>query len=168
MSVRGVDDLLQQYRNSRVTVGPVSDPMLVDEEAPHHFMVSSLARAKDSCLLCRHVEAEISELLNESELPHPKTLIFPLSWSCLLGMCRVGWFFGYRSNAPGLTRDLERAEKATSLLIERANQYHNVYIIGHGIMNRLIVRELKKRDWHSQSRTGNGYWSRTVMVCTSA
>lgn len=165
ISAHSVGGSLQQYRDSRVTTGPENDPLMIDASSAHHFMTSGLARSHDSLMLCQNVQAEVCELLNEAELPHPEKLMFPVPWSCLLVMCRLGWLLGYRKNAPGLVHDLERARQATSLLIKRAHEHTNVYIFGHGIMNRLIVQELGKRGWHIESKAGGGYWSRTVMIC---
>lgn len=164
ISVNNVRSSLQQYCDSHVTIRPENDPFLIDSGSAHHFMTSGLTRSQDSLMLCENVQAEVCELLNEAELPHPKKLMFPLPWPCLLGICRLGWLLGYRKNAPGLIHDLRRAKAATSLLIERAHEHTNVYIVGHGIMNRLIVRELGKRGWRVETKTGSGYWSKTVMI----
>lgn len=164
ISVHGVRSSLKQYDDSRVSTGPVNDPVLIAADSSHHVMASGLVRSQDSLMLCQNVQAEVCDLLNEAELPHPDRLLFPLPWVYLLGICRLGWLLGYRANAPGLIRDLERARQATSLLIERAHEHKTVYVFGHGIMNRLIVRELDKRGWRIESKTGSGYWCRTVMI----
>ena len=78
ISVHGVRASLKQYRDSRVSTRPVEDPLLIDADTTAHFIVSGLARSQDSLMLCKNVQAEVCELLNEAELPHPARLLFPL------------------------------------------------------------------------------------------
>lgn len=163
----GVDSVraaLARYRNSRVFSGPGLHLPDSKSTASVHFMSSGLPRAKDSVRLYQNAQAEVSELLNESELPHPDTLYFPCPWSFLIVFCRLRWFFGYRSNAAGLHNDKERASRASDQLINRAVEYGSVYAFGHGIMNRLISRELQTRGWKVHSKTGHGYWSSITLV----
>ena len=127
-------------------------------------MASGLMRAQDSARLCLDCDFEVSDILNEADLPHPNRLITPMPWSVLLMVFRLAWLLGYRSNAPGLRCDLERAEHAAALLNDRASQHVVVQVFGHGIMTRLIVRELVKAGWAIQTKTGSGYWSRIVMA----
>lgn len=167
----GVDDVrrsLQRYKDARVTKMPMDEILILGCEGTPYFMTSGLTRAQDSAKLCQACEFEVSELLNEADLPHPKRLIIALPWSVLLFVCRIGWLLGYQSNAPGLRRDLESAKQAAELLVDRASEHVSVYVFGHGIMNRLIVRELTKNGWSVQSETGRGYWSRTAVSVADA
>lgn len=163
IGIHGARNSLEEYKHSRVTAGPVGNHVFYDDVVQPHFMCSGLARARDSSLLCHSVQPEVSDLFNESELPCPDRLLFPLPWSVLLVVCRLGWLFGYDANASGINHDIARAKNAAALLAVRASQHAVVYVFGHGVMNRLITRELKRSGWKSQSRVGSGYWGQVVM-----
>lgn len=167
VGVHNVRLRLQRYSEARVSAKPKNYPLFPNSAAPRYCLSSELVRAQDSLLLCQNVQAEVSALFNEAELPHPERLLFPLPWSTLLVVCRLAWLFGYRVNAPGLSCDLERARQAAALLIERASKHSIVYVFGHGIMNRLIARELEKSGWTLESKTGSGYWSRMTLSFTT-
>ena len=164
VSVDGVRQALLQYRFVRifkVLEGKIGIP---EYGATAYVMASGLVRAQDSARLCLDCDFEVSDILDEADLPHPNRLITPMSWSVLLMVFRITWLLAYRSNAPGLRCDLERAEHASALLNERASRHVVVQVFGHGIMTRLIVRELVKAGWAIQTKTGSGYWSGIVMV----
>ncbi len=162
-----VRDTLQRYKISRVNLGPEDHLPGLEKVESAYFISSALPRAKDSLKLYQSRQAEVTELLNEAELPHPDRLFVSFPWSFLVVVCRIAWLVGYRSNAPGMRRDRERAGKASELLIDRALEYRTVYAFGHGIMNRLITRELKCRGWKTQSKTGTGYWSSIILTFTA-
>lgn len=156
-------DALTKYRESSVTSRPKDGFVFSDEVNTGYFISSELQRAKDSLMLFTGEEAVTSAFLNEAELPHPDKLLFPFRWSTLIVICRMGWLLGYRSNAPGIRSDKERARKASQLLIRLASQHGSVFVFGHGVMNRLISSELKKQGWFIQLKTGDGYWGSTTL-----
>ena len=158
-----VSIFIQKYCDARVTEVHSKTKPILEAAAGSYVLVSELVRAQDSARLCMDSEPEVSELLNEAELPHPDRLLIPLPWPVLLLICRLGWLIGYRSNAPGIGHDLIRAKQASTLLVDRASKHINVYAFGHGVMSYLIVRELKKKGWKEISSTGRGYWSKTIV-----
>lgn len=158
-----VKSALMQYRDSRVITAS-SDNQPYQQLVNGYCISSKLSRARDSMNLCRCAQAEVSELLNEAELPYPNNLFVRLPWSVLIVICRLAWLFGYRSNAAGISRDKDRAKKASKLLMDKASEHETVCVFAHGITNRLIARELKKHGWKIQSKTGDGFWSSTTLI----
>ncbi len=162
-----VHSRLLGYKESRVTTPPSSDQINLAEKSAYYCMTSELSRAQDSATLLFNTAPEVSALFNEAELPHPNRLWLPLPWSAFLVIYRLAWLLGYRKNAAGRQQDLHRANAAANLLLERASEHACVYVLGHGIMNRLIVRALVKQGMSVQSKNGDGYWAQTE-VCLSS
>nr|WP_244309277.1 hypothetical protein [Pseudomonas duriflava] len=38
-----------------------------------------------------------------------------------------------------------------------------VLLLGHGIMNRLIAKQLKRRGWEQNVKQGSDYWSYAIF-----
>lgn len=162
----GVDEVgrsLRRYRDSNVVKGFGSELMTAEVGSRPFIMSSELTRAQDSARISFGGEFDVSELLNEAELPHPNRLMIPLHWSVLLIIYRVAWFFRYQSNADGWVQDIARANAASALLVNRAAEHGTVCAFGHGIMNRLIAQALKKAGWRVDSKTGTRFWGRTTL-----
>lgn len=57
----------------------------------------------------------------------------------------------------------KRAAQAAGILIKRARETNGpVLLMGHGVMNRLIAKELMSQGWEVHSRPGQGYWNAAV------
>lgn len=56
------------------------------------------------------------------------------------------------------------ARRAADILINHAKEHDGpVLLIGHGIMNQLIAKELTSLGWKEHTRAGKGYWSAGVF-----
>jgi broad specificity phosphatase PhoE len=71
---------------------------------------------------------------------------------------RIAWLLGYARGAATFAAETLRARQAANCLVAAAAQ-GPVLLVGHGIMNRLIARELRHADWTSANRQRSGYWS---------
>jgi len=49
-------------------------------------------------------------------------------------------------------------------LIEACAENGTVTLLGHGLMNRLIGKELVKRGWKSQGKMGSANWGYGVFL----
>ncbi|HJE68756.1 hypothetical protein [Pseudomonas oryzihabitans] len=52
----------------------------------------------------------------------------------------------------------DRQQKSATL----AGGPDNVLLLGHGVMNRLIARQLQRQGWVEVSKSGSGYWGFAV------
>ena len=68
---------------------------------------------------------------------------------------RLLWLFGFSRNGESLMKARKRAGEAAMTLAE---EHHDILLVGHGLMNLLIARALKKADWIGPSRPGPGHW----------
>ena len=68
------------------------------------------------------------------------------------------WLFGFNKNGESFTKAKTRAKEAACQLIALAEENEKVILIGHGVMNRLIARQLRLCKWQGPSSPGRKYW----------
>lgn len=112
-----------------------------------------------------NLEPEIVDnVFREAELPVyiiPVLRLSPFSWIIFF---RLIWFCGMSKEAESLSAAKKRARRAADILINHAKEHDGpVLLIGHGIMNRLIAKELTSLGWKEHTRAGKGYWSAGVF-----
>ncbi|WP_436876737.1 histidine phosphatase family protein [Siccibacter turicensis] len=121
---------------------------------------SPLPRALASLKALGREPRLIDEVFSEAALPVyplPGVRLSPANWAVLF---RVMWLCGLSRNVESLTMAKRRARQAAGTLINMANEDDGpVLLMGHGIMNRLIGRELMAQGWTTRSRHGHAYWS---------
>jgi hypothetical protein len=71
---------------------------------------------------------------------------------------RVAWFCGYSRNAEPVEHVRTRADAAASRLIRLAADYGSVFLVGHGIMTRLIAKRLRRLGWIGPLLPAYDYW----------
>ena len=91
-------------------------------------------------------------------------LTCPYSTFQLLGyppsVFRIMWFCGISRNVEPLGIAKQRAVQAADILVTSVKEANGpVLLMGHGVMNRLIAKELVSMGWKEYRRLGNGYWS---------
>ncbi|VAX25292.1 hypothetical protein MNBD_NITROSPINAE04-421 [hydrothermal vent metagenome] len=122
---------------------------------------SDLPRAVDSAIALG-IKPISLPLFREADLPHlniPYLRLPPLVW---VGLFRLAWFAGYGRNEKSIDTARARSVRACRLLIDQAIQKGSVGLIGHGVMNKLIGRNLLAEGWKRSIRSGNSYWSHSL------
>ena len=107
-------------------------------------------------------------VFREVATPHFKSGSFEMSlgaWGVLLRSMSV---FGFSRNGESLSMAKKRAEMAASTLIEIANTYPSVLLVGHGFINYFIAKELLSRKWVGPSKPGGNYWEYGVYQYNAA
>jgi broad specificity phosphatase PhoE len=126
---------------------------------------STLPRAQSSALALGHDAPRLDALFCEVRLPF-STWRFPyLPASVWAAAFRVCWLFGYARNADSLAAARLRARAACALLVSSAAE-GPVLLVGHGVINRLIARELRASGWIATTAHGSGYWG-TISLQSS-
>jgi len=69
---------------------------------------------------------------------------------------------GYAPNSESYSQAKLRAKKCADQLIEIAKEKDSVILIGHGVLNRLISKELRARNWQGSSKAKSKYWQFSV------
>ena len=120
---------------------------------------STLRRASESAALLVPGRTFVREsLFVEAGLPASIRLslaLAPRDWTFL---SRVAWFCGWSHGAESLREARRRAYRAAERLVELACKHGSVMLVGHGVMNTLISRALRRRGWDG-SASGSAFWS---------
>jgi len=102
------------------------------------------------------------EGFREAGLPHASwgfPRLPPPVWAASF---RVAWFLGYSANSESVVVARSRARSAATRLIDLAQEHQSVFVMGHGIMNTLIGKELIRQGWKGPSRPAHGYWQFSI------
>lgn len=120
------------------------------------FLSSPLPRALSSLKTLGCEPGLIDEVFREAELPVfriPGLRLSPFYWAALF---RVLWLCGLSGEAECVSVAKKRAAKAAE------DSDGPVLLMGHGIINRFIAKELIASGWKEQTRQGKGYWGAGV------
>ncbi len=110
----------------------------------------------------------IDKVFREAELPIYPMPGFRLSPTLWAAFYRVMWLCGLSRNAERLEIAKQRAVPAAGILVTFAKISNGpVLLMGHGVMNRLIARELISMGWKEHRRQGKGYWSSGIYKLQS-
>lgn len=103
-------------------------------------------------------------LFREAALPHAPwafPMLPPQAWAAAF---RVAWLLGFDGGVEPAAQARARAREAAGRLIEFARQSGSVCLFGHGIMNRLIARELAAAGWRGPKRPASRYWDASAYT----
>lgn len=133
------------------------------------IITSSLVRAVESArLLVSGIEKKTiqSKMFREAELPVIEGIpsfirLKPDSWAVLF---RVLWMAGYGGKNETFPQARRRAEKASDTLMEYARIHGKVAVVGHGIFNMMIAKELIKKGWHGEYPPSRHHFCCTTYV----
>jgi broad specificity phosphatase PhoE len=155
-----MDHWIAAYDQAGVHVDAIPPASLAAASTAAIVFASSLARAQSSAHALGHVAPRVDALFREAALPFPGSRCLrcprlpPALWAVLL---RLAWLCGYARGADALAIVQQRARTASAELIAAAAD-GPVLLVGHGIMNRLIARELRSAGWTATGRHGSAHW----------
>ena len=99
-----------------------------------------------------------SVLFKEVPLPYPSKGSLKLSISIWAVLLRVAWLLGYSQNGESFKVASNRAKAAAGVLIQLAEEHGSVLLVGHGGMNRLLAKELRKQGWIVEIAQSSEHW----------
>lgn len=124
---------------------------------------STLARSIESSeMLGISKEMEISDTFVEASLPNYNVLNLKFPEQFWLVFFRISWFLGYSPNSESYSQVKVRAKICSERLAALAKENGSVIFVGHGILNRLISRELRNLGWCGSAKTKSNYWQFSV------
>lgn len=101
----------------------------------------------------------IDDVFREADLPLfqiPGIKLSPAYW---IFFFRIIWLCGMSHKVEPSGMAKKRAVKAAGILVSHAEQSKgSVLLMGHGVMNQLIARELISLGCKERSRPGRKYW----------
>ncbi len=127
------------------------------------LICSGLKRSIQSVEIFDKIPFETNDIFNEAELPHSNWNLLKLHPKVWLIFFRILWFFGYSQNCESYKETKQRAKEATKKLIELSKQNQTIILIGHGIMNKLIQKELILQQWNETKKVKNNNWDYGVF-----
>lgn len=69
------------------------------------------------------------------------------------------WLCGFSKNGESLIKARERARIAAQRLASLAAEFDRILLVGHGLINYLIAKELLANNWSGPSRPGSRHWA---------
>jgi len=124
------------------------------------LVTSPLRRSRDSAQLLAPATAPLVDpCFREAELPcaiRSGLRLRPGLWEWL---ARSAWFCGWSGGAESFKAARARASRAASLLAAHAESSGAVVLVGHGLMNILIARQLRIAGWHGPRFPSPQHWT---------
>ena len=105
------------------------------------------------------MELVTESVFEEADLPSrfPLALrLHPDVWGIL---ARGAWLCGWSGGVEGSAAARRRAAQAAAMLIERSAEHPTIVVVGHGMMNILIARELRRNGWRGPRFPSPRHWS---------
>jgi len=127
------------------------------------LICSNFKRSSQSIEIFDKIPFETNDIFNEAELPSLNWNLLKLNPKIWLIFFRILWLFGYSQNCESFKKTKLRAKKATEKLIELSNQDKTVILVGHGIMNKLIRKELILQKWNETKKVKSNNWDYGVF-----
>jgi broad specificity phosphatase PhoE len=122
------------------------------------LVTSSLRRSVESCAVLAPGRTALRDpLFDETGIPTALPLplaLRPLHWDAL---ARAAWLVGWSPDTESFRAASARANRGADALRAMAATHGSVMLIGHGMLNTLIARSLRRAGWRG---TGSlrGYW----------
>ncbi len=124
---------------------------------------SDLRRSRDSAdRLSTGQSVRQNALFKEAGLPYSNHKTLKLTPQIWIVVFRVLWYLGYAKGSESRTAVKVRAAIAAKELISLAREHQNIVLVGHGIFNRFIARELLRQDFKGPSKPSSKYWGYAV------
>lgn len=141
---------------------PAEDALLIAQSCSA-VICSTLRRSIESAeMLGVSDKVEASSEFVEANLPNFGVMSLRLPARVWLVVFRLSWFIGYSPNSESYLQVKERAKNCASQLINIAQDKESVMFVGHGILNRLISKELIRRKWRGPARSKSDYWQFSI------
>ena len=157
---------IEHYDRSEVEAANIPAASAKAATSASVIVSSTAARALSSVQALGYNASTADKVFCEAALPFSVwrfPYLPPHFWAAFF---RLLWFFGYSRGVDSVHATRECAKVGAQKLIYLA-QNGSVLLIGHGIMNRLIAKELAASGWVPRTRHDGKYWSTMVFALPS-
>lgn len=100
----------------------------------------------------------VDQLFKEADIPYFELNLFKLPVTVWMIVFRIMWLFGFDKNGESFQSAKIRAKQAAIKLIALAEEKQKVLLIGHGLFNRLIAKQLRIHNWTGPVSPGKRHW----------
>ena len=157
LSVKELKQRVNDYNKSGIQSSP--DKEFKNKFSDHFVICSDLVRSTESAKELGLNNIHLSDVLfKEADLPHFDNNFLKLPVAGWLVLLRVLWLFGFKKNGESFLRAKERSKCAAEKLIALSQHNEKIIVVGHGLMNRLIGKQLQKKGWIEVERIGKRFW----------
>ncbi|MDE5424280.1 phosphoglycerate mutase family protein [Ancylomarina sp. DW003] len=144
-----------------------SNQVVINLKKPHQIYCSSLPRSQETALvLFKDSYLIVSDSIFrefDMKIVHA-TPVIKLPMDLWKGISRLAWFLGLNSKGIESRREaMKRVVLAADNLEKLASQEETAILVGHGMINAFITKELKKRGWDVVQSKGHLNLGATVL-----
>ena len=123
-------------------------------------VVSTLRRARESAAwLAASKDVRVDPELREAALPESLATSIRLPPGAWVVLARVAWWLNWSESDETIAMTRLRAGRVADRLGALAAEHGSVMAIGHGMFNRFVARELRRRGWRGPTVLPRVYWS---------
>jgi len=156
---RQMKDWIKIYNRADLLVGEIPSATLKKAAESAVIVGCPLRRCVQSAKQLAPNRAYLAEeVFCEADLPHTNWRFPKMHLSVWGVLFRLAWFCGFCTNAEPFAQATARARNAAERLIELARENGSVFLVGHGILNMLIARQLLALGWSGPKRPVSKYW----------
>ena len=160
LAPRDMGRWIAQYDAAEVDPAAIPAASVAAAGACNVIFASTLPRALASARALGHAAPRTDALFCEAPLPFPLWRFPRLPPAVWVVLFRLAWLGGYARGADAYAVVALRAKAASASLVAAAAD-GPVLLVGHGILNRMIARELRRAGWTTASHQRSGHWAAT-------
>ena len=156
-------DWIKEYNNCDIVFDKTA---LKDKEIVGNADIIICSNLKRSIQSAKIFNKEISisdDIFNEAEISYARWSMLKLSPNMWLIIFRILWFFGYSRNCESYKDTKQRAKKASLELVKLSKEHDKIILFGHGIFNRLILKEMISKGWKNTKKLESKNWGYGIL-----
>lgn len=157
ISAKEFKNLVKQYNDAGIRDEP---PEKLKKYFKSYYVIcSNLERSIQSAIKLDINRINLTDnLFKEADIPHYDRGFIKLPVGIWLIFFRIMCLFGFSQNGESFIQAKKRAVNAVKMLTALAEENEKLIIIGHGLMNRLIAKQLITEGWKGPVSPGKKYW----------
>ena len=156
---------VDQYNAAGIDVDDLPPHEAVEQAGLSAFIVcSNLPRSLESArtLGVKRVDLSSSSF-REFDMPSSSWRFPVLPLSLWLLFFRFAWLFGYAPHVESFKSAKVRAHHCAEQLVNLASTHDTVLFVGHGSLNWLLMKYLKRLGWQLAKKPKGRYWRHCVL-----
>lgn len=164
VTAEGFGAWVRQYDAAGLDPGHPPSPDAVEHANRCAFTVcSDLPRSLQSAQTLGIEQVHVSDaMFREVAMPYAAwrfPRLAPMAWMVLF---RLAWGLGYAGKGESSKAAKARARRCAAHLVELAARHGTVLFVGHGGLNWLIAKQLKRMGWSCPGKSPRKYWECSV------
>jgi broad specificity phosphatase PhoE len=152
---------VRHYNDAGITREHVPPAVLCDlAGSAGCVLVSDLRRARDSAAwLAASRDVRVDPELREAALPESLAVSIRLPPGVWVGLARMVWWLNWCDSDETVAMTRQRAARVADRLSDLADEHGSVMAIGHGMFNRFLAGQLRRRGWRGPNMMPRQYWA---------